>query len=161
MSVKEKPVVVRRSPRISDEEYRAKLGLKRLSIFGEELPDPTVIEPPVNFKKEPSIFEHQRMLIQQEIARRAAEEGFETPEEAENFNINEDEHPTSRHQYTEMEEEQINRYVEYYNGEIAKAKAAKAAKNTSSKSNKPAEEGADAGGVSPKGDPAASAQDAV
>lgn len=132
MAVKSDLVSVRRSPRISAEEYREKLGLKRLDIFGRELPDGTVVEPPVQFVKTPSIFETHRDLIRQELDKRAAAQGFETSEEAENFGIVEDEFPTGRYEYTEMEEEKLTAFVDYYNGEIEKAKAAKAALSKSS-----------------------------
>lgn len=147
MSVKDKVVGVRRSPRISEEEYREKLGLRRLDIFGRELPDGTVVEPPVNFVKTPSIFDTHRELIRKELDARAAQQGFETSEEAENFAIDEDEVPISGHQYTEMEEEVLHGYVNYYNEGLKAAKSA-----LLSKSSPKGDGGAAGGASSPKAD---------
>lgn len=114
--------VVKRVPRMSPEEYRVKLGLKRLTEDGAEKPNPVPMEPPVGYKKQPSIFENMRALVQAELARKAAQEGFDTEEEDENFEIEEDREPLSRHTYTEMDEEYVRSAVELTNKEIEKRK---------------------------------------
>lgn len=113
---------VKRVPRISEEEYRKKLGLKRLTEDGAEKPNPIPMEPPVGYKKQPSIFENMRALVQAELARKASQEGFDTEEEDENFEIEEDREPLSRHTYTEMDEEYVRTAVDLTNKEIDKRK---------------------------------------
>lgn len=119
-------VSIRRSPRMSEDAYREKLGLKRLTEFGGEMPDPVPMAPPVGFKRQPSIFENMREMVRVELSRRASEEGFETEEEAEDFNVREDIEPVSRHQYTEMDEDYVRSSVKDYNEKVASDKQAAA-----------------------------------
>lgn len=96
---------LRQKPRLSRAEYERKLGLKRLTEFGAEIPDPTPVAPPVGYKPQPSMFENMRQMVKAELARKALDEGFDTEEEDNNFDIVEDNEPFSRHVFTEMDEE--------------------------------------------------------
>lgn len=114
-------------PRISEEEYRHKLGLRRLTEFGAEMPDSTPMAPPVGYKKQPSIFENMRAMVQAELSRKAREQGFESEEEAEDFE-EPDDMPLSRHEYTEMQEEHVRHTVNEFNRKVAADKRKAAAK---------------------------------
>lgn len=125
-------VAHRVKPRMTVEQYREKLGLKRLTVFGEEVPDPTPIAPPVNLVRAPSIFEQVREAARKVLDERAAAEEFDTEEEDNNFNIPEDQDPVSRREFTEMEEEFLNKVATEHNNKLAQAKeAAKAARERS------------------------------
>lgn len=77
-------------------EYFAKLSSRRLTEDGREIPDPVPMAPPIGYQKQPSMVEHIRALVQSEHLRRAAiEAGAETFEEADDFEIGEDELPNT------------------------------------------------------------------
>lgn len=64
--------------------------------FPKPKPDPTPMQPPVGYKKQPSIMDHVRDMVRSEHLRREAEAaGFETAEEADDFDVGdpEDFHP--------------------------------------------------------------------
>lgn len=64
----------------------------RLSQKGREVVDSTPMAPPVGYKKSPSIQEQLRAMVVRELAAREAlkEQGFETFEEADDFEIADD-----------------------------------------------------------------------
>lgn len=63
---------------------------------GHEIPDPVPMEPPLGYRRTPSLAEQIRMHIRSEALRRAAEEaGYETFEEADDFDVGDDYDPTS------------------------------------------------------------------
>lgn len=67
---------------------------KPLDQYGREVPDPTPMEPPVGYFRQPSMVEHIRSLVASEMLRRAAEEaGAETFEESEDFEVGDDYDP--------------------------------------------------------------------
>lgn len=57
---------------------------------GEELLDPTPIQLPVGYKKQVPLNERIRSMVREEASRWAAENGNETFEEADDFNIADD-----------------------------------------------------------------------
>lgn len=61
-----------------------------LNVRGHEVPDPTIMEPPLGYQAQPDIFEMQRRMIRHELSRIAAEEEFETFEESDDFDIEDD-----------------------------------------------------------------------
>lgn len=126
-AVKDKVVGVRRVPRISEEEYRTKLGLKSLTDDGKSVLSPVPMDPPVGYIKQPSIFENMRSMVRAELDRQAKDQGFETADEAEDFNIGEDRDPLSKHEFTEMDEEFVTSTATNYNNAIVSAKKQKAA----------------------------------
>lgn len=67
-----------------------------LDEHGRELPDPTPIAPPVGFRRQPSLAEQIRAMVRSERLRQEAEaQGFETFEEADDFEVGDDYDPTS------------------------------------------------------------------
>lgn len=85
----------------TEEQYRQKLDREPDNILqtdGSIRPDPTPMAPPVGYKKQPSMMEHMRAIVQNELSRRAAERGFETFEEADDFEDMDDPWPTSPHE---------------------------------------------------------------
>lgn len=73
---------------------------------GREILDPTPVAMPVGFKRPPSLDERIRAFVRTELSRQAAEEGNETFEEADDFDVpDEEESPLSRYELTPMQEE--------------------------------------------------------
>lgn len=72
------------------------LFAKRLNEKGQEIPDPTPMAPPVGFKRQPSLSEQIRQMILSEKLRQEAEEmGYETFEEADDFDVDDDFDPST------------------------------------------------------------------
>lgn len=61
---------------------------------GREKPNPVPLQPPVGYKKQPTIAEQMRMMIKQ-ASLEAAQAGAETEEEANDFDVDEEYDPTS------------------------------------------------------------------
>lgn len=62
---------------------------------GQFYPDPTPVAPPIGYTPEQSMFDRMRELVRREISQGAAQEGFETMEEADDFVIDDDVEPFS------------------------------------------------------------------
>lgn len=63
----------------------------RLDEFGHETLDPTPIAPPVGFRPAPSLAEQIREMVRSErLAREVIEAGYETFEEADDFDVGDD-----------------------------------------------------------------------
>lgn len=74
----------------------SKLGAGYLDPLGRELPNPTPLQPPVGFKREPTIAERVREMVRSERLRQEAlSAGAETFEEADDFDVGDDYDPTS------------------------------------------------------------------
>lgn len=71
---------------------------------GREVLDPRPMAPPIGYVKQPSLWEQMRAMIRDEISRSAQEEGFESFEEADDFEMD-DLDPTSP--YEEVFEPEI------------------------------------------------------
>lgn len=54
---------------------------------GQFYPDPTPIAPPVGYVAEPSMFDRVKAMVQRELSERAAEQGMETFEESDDFDV--------------------------------------------------------------------------
>lgn len=65
----------------------------KLNERGHELLDPTPLELPVGFKRPESLEEQIRRLVRVNISRQAEQEGYETFEDADDFDVGEDEDP--------------------------------------------------------------------
>lgn len=66
------------------------VGLPRLSVLtpeGFEVPDPRSLEKKTSLRMPSLTPDRLRQIVRQELARKAAEEGFETPEEADDFSL--------------------------------------------------------------------------
>lgn len=87
-------------------EFLAHKG-RRMDKDGSEMPDPTPMAPPVGYVKQPSMWDIQREAIRAaklELARELAEEaGFESPEEADDFDVDDDPEIQTRYQIDETE----------------------------------------------------------
>lgn len=68
---------------------------KYLFKDGTEKMDPVPVAPPLGYKREPSMFDHMRSLIRSEMLRQALAEDWETPEEADDFEVGDDYDPRS------------------------------------------------------------------
>lgn len=66
---------------------------------GRELPDPVPLAPPVGWHAQPSMFEHMREMIRGEALRAYAEaQGDESFEDAQDFDVDDDDFPQSPHE---------------------------------------------------------------
>lgn len=72
------------------------IGKIRLDKRGHELHDPVPLEPPLGYKRTPSLSEQIRTMVRGEALKRAAlEAGAETFEEADDFDVGDDHDPRS------------------------------------------------------------------
>lgn len=85
---------------MSIQAYHEKLMAAGYYENGEENPDPTPMQPPVGFKRQPSMVEHIRAMVQSELLRREARAAdAETFEEADDFDLPDgDVEPWSRYE---------------------------------------------------------------
>lgn len=69
---------------------------QRLNEAGQELPDPTPIAPPVGYIKQPSLSQLIREMVVREHQRLKSQgEDYESPDEAEDFDVDDDFDPSS------------------------------------------------------------------
>lgn len=86
---------------VEEAELRAAEVL--LDPLGRELADPNPLQPPVGYNPQPTLVEQMRAMIAGERMRMAAlESGFETFEEADDFEMDEDPFPRSEHEVDEF-----------------------------------------------------------
>lgn len=97
-------VAQRVKPRMTEEAYEAKLvenGLDPAS--GREVPDPTPMEPPLGYVRQPTMVDHIRNMIRSEHLRREAlAAGAESFEEADDFEVEDDFEPVSGYEMEEV-----------------------------------------------------------
>lgn len=115
-------VLLRRAPRMSRDAYMEKLAAMRHTEGGSEKPNPVPMEPPVGYVKQPSIFENVRAMVRAEMAKRMEFENDPHSDE-EDFDVDDDEFPQSRHEYSEDDENFVRSEVVRLNEERAKLKA--------------------------------------
>lgn len=72
---------------------------------GEELPDDTPIELPLKFKRPPTLQDQIKAMVRSEISRQAEEQGFESFDEADDFDVGDGEEVLSPHELTMMQED--------------------------------------------------------
>lgn len=71
-------------------------GDLRLTPDGREIVSSIPIEPPLGYIKQPSLADQMRVMLRQELlARELAAQGFDTMEEADDFDVDDDFDPTS------------------------------------------------------------------
>lgn len=75
-----------------------------LNERGHEVPDPTPVAMPVGFERPPSMIEMIRMHIRRELSEHAQSQGAETFEEAEDFEIEDEDIPLTRYEGDEVQE---------------------------------------------------------
>lgn len=96
MTMKVKPKEPRISDNVTTPDRRVKAAHLKFDEHGRELMDPTPIAPPIGYKKSPSIAEQIRAMVRSEKLRQEAEaEGYETFEEADDFDVGDDFDPKS------------------------------------------------------------------
>lgn len=61
-----------------------------LNVRGHEVPDPTVLEPPLGYVPGPDLMEQMRAMVRRELSAIAEENAHETFEEADDFDIEDD-----------------------------------------------------------------------
>jgi hypothetical protein len=65
-------------------------GLAFLNLMGQEVPDPTIIDPPLGYIQQPDLMELMRRMIRSEFSNAIDQTQFETFEEADDFDIDDD-----------------------------------------------------------------------
>lgn len=85
-------------------EYKV-MVLSALDKDGNEIPDPNPIALPVDFERPPTIAELVQRLVRYEMSNAAGQEGEETFEEADDFEVGDE--PELRSPY-ELDDEQVN-----------------------------------------------------
>lgn len=84
--------------------------MAKYNELGQQIPDQTPIEVPLGFQKPETIEQKMQRLIRTEISARAEEHGMESFEEADDFDVPDDEDDNmdlweSQYQMTEMQEQ--------------------------------------------------------
>lgn len=75
--------------------------MARLDKDGNEILDPTPVALPVRFQRPPSLVDDVRRLVAQEMSRVAMDQDFDSFEDADDFDIDDDDQPRSRHELPE------------------------------------------------------------
>lgn len=79
-----------------EELIGARIREARLDPRGREIPDPVPVAPPVGYKRQPSLAEQIRAMVRSEKLRDEAQAaGYETFEEADDFDVGDDYEPNS------------------------------------------------------------------
>lgn len=73
--------------------------------WGREVPDPRPVDIPAGMRRPLSLKEQIQQAIRNELSRRAAEDGEETFEEADDFEVDEDGEPVSPYEFIDLEPE--------------------------------------------------------
>lgn len=73
----------------------------RFDTFGREIPDPTPMEVPHDWKRPLSLHEEIRRFVRSELSRQAEAQGEESFEEADDFDVDEDPDPLSPYEIPE------------------------------------------------------------
>lgn len=77
----------------------------RFDDRGRELPDDTPVDVPLNYKRPPTIQEMIRAHIRTELSRQAVDDGAESFEEADDFDVGSDDDPLSAYELQVMQED--------------------------------------------------------
>lgn len=78
-----------------DPGHRVRIRDAFIDDLGREIPDPRPVQPPVGYKKQPSMFELIREATAREVALYAANREPESFEDSEDFDIGDDIDPSS------------------------------------------------------------------
>lgn len=79
--------------------------MAKYNEHGQEIPDPTPVEMPLGFKRPKPLNEVVQEIIRRELSRQAEAEGKETWDEANDFDVDDDEFPVSPHELLDDEHE--------------------------------------------------------
>lgn len=89
-------------------EFRApKTNEGYLDAHGREKPDPTPMAPPIGYQKTEPLHVRIKRMVQSELSQRAADEGFDTWEEDQDFDVDDDYDPSSPYEETFDPEEPL------------------------------------------------------
>lgn len=88
------------SPRPEDIQRAPKLQRVLHTEDGREIPSNKPIAPPPGWFKAPSMVDQVRALVAGELSKRAGEQGYETAEEADDFEVGDDYDPRSPYEYS-------------------------------------------------------------
>lgn len=80
---------------IPTSEASVKTNEEYLDHLGREKPDDTPVAPPIGYKKQPSMVENIRAMVQRELSLAAQNAGAESFEEADDFDVGDDYDPSS------------------------------------------------------------------
>lgn len=83
--------------------------MSKFNERGHELPDPTPVEVPIGFRRPLTLQEEIMRFVRREMSQIAEQQGFETFEESDDFDVDDDVMPYSRHELTPAQEERIMR----------------------------------------------------
>lgn len=72
------------------EAAQASGELAFLNLRGQEVPDPTIIEPPLGYIQQPDLMELMRRMIRSTLTEAIDQQEFETFEEADDFDVADD-----------------------------------------------------------------------
>lgn len=61
-----------------------------LNLLGQEVPDPTIVDPPLGYVPQPDLMELMRRMIRSQLSEAIDQTEFETFEEADDFDIDDD-----------------------------------------------------------------------
>lgn len=61
-----------------------------LNVLGQEVPDPTIVDPPLGYVQQPDLMELMRRMIRNQLSQAIEDTEFETFEEADDFDIDDD-----------------------------------------------------------------------
>lgn len=75
--------------------------------FGREIPDDTPVEMPLGWKRPQPLIERIREIIRVEMSQQGVDQGFESFEEADDFETGEEDDLVSKYEMTDMQEEFI------------------------------------------------------
>lgn len=90
------------------ENLEAKIAV-RLDHLGREIPDPEPLVLPSGFRRPETLQEQVRRLVRTSLSLQAAEEGYETFEESEDFNVDDEVDPSTP--YEEFFDPALNRSI--------------------------------------------------
>lgn len=79
--------------------------MKAKLVNGREVLDTTPVEVPLHFRRPPTLQEQIKQFVRGEFSRSASEDGFDSFEEADDFDIDEDPDPISKYHVFEAVEE--------------------------------------------------------
>lgn len=100
----------------------------KLDDSGREIPDGKSLRMPSGMERPETLAEQVRRLVRTEWSRQAAEQGFETFEESEDFDVDDDFEPSTPYETffdpmlgRELTPQQIQEHEEYYKREYVRA----------------------------------------
>lgn len=124
-----------------------------LNEQGQLVPDPTPMAPPIGYRPQPSMIDIVRQQVLA-VSQEAARAGFESEEEADDFNVGDDYTPSSPYELDEQSEVPVRvlkaradaAQEEYLNAKRSAGLRMQADSATPTPPKKPAEEGGEGGG---------------